>query len=108
MSCRVVVFVWTYVLSATHTVALFPGLPIVQLLIGEGRPGPFYHVNDISVYQGRQRGGRGPQLKGRISRILILSFEPGAVCSLLRKCLKLQHLGQKLQGWGAPPLHSPI
>ena len=26
-----------------------------------GRPGPFYHVNDVSVYLGRQRGGRGPQ-----------------------------------------------
>ena len=33
-----------------------------QLQIG-GRPGPFYRVNDISVYLGRQRGGRGPQMK---------------------------------------------
>ena len=24
---------------------------------GGGRPGPFYHVNDVSVYQGKQRGG---------------------------------------------------
>ena len=24
---------------------------------GEGRPGPFYHVNDVSVYQGKQSGG---------------------------------------------------
>ena len=23
---------------------------------GGGRPGPFYHVNDVSVYLGRQRG----------------------------------------------------
>ena len=26
---------------------------------GGGRPGPFCHVNDVSVYLGRQRKGRG-------------------------------------------------
>ena len=26
----------------------------------EGRPGNIYHVNDVSVYLGRQRGGRVP------------------------------------------------
>ena len=35
---------------------------------GGGRPGIFYHVNDVSVYLGRQRGGRGPSLKECISR----------------------------------------
>ena len=25
-----------------------------------GRPGPFYHINDVSVYLGRQRGGGVP------------------------------------------------
>ena len=47
--------------------SLVPGLPTVQFLIAiacsmqkqRGRPGPFYHVNDISVYLGRQRGGGG-------------------------------------------------
>ena len=33
---------------------------------GGGRPVIFYHVNDISVYLGRQRGGRGPPSKERI------------------------------------------
>ena len=37
----------------TITIASFPGLPTVQILItcsmqnGGGRPGPFYHMNDI-------------------------------------------------------------
>ena len=26
-----------------------------------GEPGPFYHINDVSVYQGRQRGGGVPR-----------------------------------------------
>ena len=57
-----------------------------------GRPGPFYHVNDISVYLGRQRGGGVP------FHACVLHFEPGAVCFLLPKHSKLQHLGvQKLQ-----------
>ena len=43
--------------------ASFPGLPTVQFLItcsmqnGGGRPGIFYHVNDVSVFLGRLRGG---------------------------------------------------
>ena len=54
----------------TSIVALFPGLPTVQFLIAcsmqkrRGKAGPFYHVNDISVYIGRQRG-RDSQLKER-------------------------------------------
>ena len=34
---------------------------------GGGRPGIFYHVNDVSVYLGRQRGGGVPH---RISSTL--------------------------------------
>ena len=47
-------------------VALFPGLLTVQFLIacsmqkGRGRPGPFCHLNDVSVYLGRQRGEGSP------------------------------------------------
>ena len=43
-------------------IASFPGLPTVQFLSlavcknGRGRPGMIYHMNDVSVYLGRQRG----------------------------------------------------
>ena len=46
-----------------QTLASFPGLPTVHFLSlavyknGGGRPGPVYHVNDVSVYLGRQKGG---------------------------------------------------
>ena len=51
------------VLTMDCSLALFPGLPNVQFWLlavcknGWGRPGPFYHMNDISIYLGRQRGG---------------------------------------------------
>ena len=42
--------------------ALFPGLPTVQFIAcsmqeQRGRAGPFYHMNDVSVYLGQQRVG---------------------------------------------------
>ena len=49
-----------------YVVALFPGLPTVQFGLlavcknGGGRLGIIYHVNDISVYLGRQRGEGSP------------------------------------------------
>ena len=50
----------TRVCPGVHVhVALFPGLPTVQFVVcknGGGRPGPFYHMNDVSVYLGGQRG----------------------------------------------------
>ena len=53
-------------LQHTTMVALFPALPTVQFLAecknGGGRPGPFYHMNDVSVYLGR-RGGGGSRSK---------------------------------------------
>ena len=36
----------------------------------EGRPGPFYHVNDVSVYLGRQRGGDPPSKEWACGLIL--------------------------------------
>ena len=33
-----------------------PFLVACSMQNGGGRPGPFYHVNDVSVYLGRQRG----------------------------------------------------
>ena len=49
--------------TSRHLLAFFPGLPTVEFLIclqyakmeGEGRSGPFYNGNDVSVYLGRQR-----------------------------------------------------
>ena len=45
---------------------------------GGGRPGSFYHVNDISVYLGRQRGRRVPNQKNAF-HAHTLCFEPGVV-----------------------------
>ena len=45
---------------------------------GGGRPGSFYHVNDVSVYVGRQSGGR---VLDRMNAFHthVLRFEPGLV-----------------------------
>ena len=48
------------------------------------REGPFYHVDDISIYP-VDRGGEGSPITFGGCH-----FEPGAVCLLLHKCLKLQ------------------
>ena len=59
-------------LSKLNTLSI-PGLSTFQFLVlavcknGGGRPCPFYHVNNISIYLGRQRGWGG---KGPWSRIL--------------------------------------
>ena len=58
------------------------------------RPGPFYHMNDISVYLGRQR--EGPPLEELLFAHTFLCFEPEVVCFSLHEHSKLQHLGQKL------------
>ena len=58
MSCTVTY--WCSREKRKKRLASFPGLPTVQFLItcsmqkGGGRAGPFYHVNDVSVYLGRQ------------------------------------------------------
>ena len=52
--------VWLQLVCAL-VIALFPGLPTVQFLMacsmrnGGGRPGPFFHVNDM-------KGGRSFRL----------------------------------------------
>ena len=56
-----------------------------------------YHVNDISVYLGRQRGGGGDPIE-RTHFTQASFFKPGVVCFLLCKHLKLHRLEQKLQG----------
>ena len=57
--------------------------------------GPFYHVNDVSVYLDRQRGGGIPDWKNAFCTC-ILHFKPGVVRFSLHKILKLQRLRQKL------------
>ena len=63
---------------------------------GGGRPGLFYHVNDVSVYLGRQREG-GVSDKKNAFCTCVIRFEPGVVRFSLLGCSKLQRLGQKLQ-----------
>ena len=46
---------------------------------GGGKPGPFYHVNDVSVY----RGGEVPNQKKKKTTTFcacVLCFRPGTVC----------------------------
>ena len=56
---------------------------------------PFYHVNNISVYLGRQRWEGVPDRKDAF-HTRILRFEPRVVHFSLCEHLKLQCLGQKL------------
>ena len=56
----------------------------------------FYHVNNVSVYLGRQRE-RGVPYRKNAFCTHVLRFETGAVRFLLRKSLKLQRFGQNLQ-----------
>ena len=47
-------YIWLarwFLLGSSGDIASFPGLPTVQFLIknGVGKPGPFYHVNDVST-----------------------------------------------------------
>ena len=56
-----------------------------------GRPGSLYHVNDVSVYLGRQRWGGIPHHKIALC-VHLLCFEPGAVHFSLHECSKLQSL----------------
>ena len=64
------------------SIASFPGhspssfwlLPVCKN--GRGRPGPFYQVNDISVYLGRQR----VSAQRSAFCACVLRFESGAVC----------------------------
>ena len=64
---------------------------------GGRRPGPVYHVNDISVYLGRQRGvGEVPDRKDAF-RGHILRFEPRTACFLLRERSKLQKMSSTTQ-----------
>ena len=42
---------------------------------GVGRPGTFYHMNDVSVYLGRQRGGGVPnETTHRKNKLEALSY----------------------------------
>ena len=93
---------------ALHSLA-FPPSSVWLLAVcknGSGRPGPFYHMNDVSIYLGRQSVGV-PNHNPFCARVLHF-----VVRFLLHKCSKLKHLGQKLQDkasrsffrWENPPL----
>ena len=77
-------------------VALFTGLPTIQVLITcsmHKRTGPFYHMNDVSVCLDRQRENGVPDRKNTC----VLHLEQGAVRFPFHEHLKLQWLRQKLQ-----------
>ena len=42
---------------------------------GGGRPGIFYHVNDISVYLDRQRGGQGEESPSKEHAFFVSNLE---------------------------------
>ena len=89
-------------LICTCKVASFPGLPTVQFLIScsmqklTGKTWPFYHMNDVSIYLGRQRRGGVPGRKNAFHEC-ILRFEPTVVHLSLSEPSKLQYYGQKLK-----------
>ena len=67
-----------YTCNCAVNLASFPGLPTVQVLIAcgmqnWGMPGPFYHVNDVSVYLSRQRRGGVPHRKNEADELEALS-----------------------------------
>ena len=71
--------------TSRHLLAFFPGLPTVEFLIclqyakmeGEGRSGPFYNGNDVSVYLGRQRERAVPDQMNEL-KIFPYSIRPSA------------------------------
>ena len=74
-------------ISLVFTLASFPVLPIVQFLIvcgmqkRRGRPGPFYHVNDISSTS-VDRGGEGSLIEKTTFLSQVLELE----CLQNKKC----------------------
>ena len=66
--------------EARVQVASSPGLPTFQFLSmpnWRGRPGPLHHVNDVSVYLGRQRGGEVPHQMNELEAYFIVSAPSG-------------------------------
>jgi len=64
-----------------------------------GRPGSFYHVNDVSVYLGRQSGGGVIDWKNAFYTH-VLQFEWGAVCFSLHERSKTPVLGAETTRYG--------
>ena len=83
-------------LKIKQILALFPDLfdHLQYAKTERAKACPFYQVNDISVYLGRQMGGGVPDRKSAF-HAHVLRFEPGAVRFLCYECSK--YLGQKLQ-----------
>ena len=73
--------------------ALFPGLPTIQFLTacsGGGRPGPFYHVNDVLV----DRGEEGSPIEKTSFRPYLVVSAPSAGVSSVHKVKNLPLLFQ--------------
>ena len=49
---------------------------------GGGGAGPFYHVNDISVYLGRQRGEGSPVEETSLRPYLVVSVQSAGVSNV--------------------------
>ena len=60
-----------------------------------GGPGPFNHINDVSVYLGRQRAGGVPDQKNTFCA-RVLCFETGAVHFSLCEHSKLEGRNYKI------------
>ena len=89
----------------------FPSFSFWSLAVcknGGGRPGPFYHVDDVSVYLGRQRGGGVPHRKNELEA-LSCSFCPKRWSFERSRSEKRTASGSKRRTrnafirWGIPP-----
>ena len=78
---------------------------------GGGRPGPFYHVNDDSVYIGRQWGRRSPAKKNELES-LSCSFCPKrwsveSLCEVKKVLLLVENKERVFEmcsfDWDSPP-----
>ena len=69
---------------------------------GGGRPGPFYHMNDVSVYQGRQREGRVPWLKELISHMHSLFWTRSGICVFASRTFETPVFGAKTTRYYIP------
>ena len=66
-----------------------------------GRPGIIYHVNDVSVYLGRQRGEGSLVKRTHFAHAFFVLNQERYAFHLIHEHSKLQCLGQKLQDQGS-------
>ena len=74
-------------------VVMFLGLPTVQFLIScsiQKRPGPSYHMNDVSVYPGRERRRGSLTKRMSLKSFLVVSIQVLDVCKAENLLLVVQ------------------